>query len=25
MPAENGKLTDAQIKEVIHYVHTLEK
>jgi mono/diheme cytochrome c family protein len=25
MPAENGKLTDAQIKEVIQYVRTLEK
>ncbi|MGD0479319.1 MAG: cytochrome c [Terracidiphilus sp.] len=25
MPAENGKLTDAQIKAVIQYVRTLEK
>ncbi len=25
MPAENGKLTDAQIKAVIEYVRTLEK
>ena len=25
MPAQNGKLTDAQIKAVIEYVRTLEK
>ncbi len=25
MPAENGKLTDAQIKAAIQYVRTLEK
>lgn len=25
MPAENGKLTDAQIKEAIAYVRTLQK
>jgi len=25
MPAENGKLTDAQIKAAIQYVHTLQK
>ena len=25
MPAFNGKLTDAQMKEVLDYVHTLQK
>ena len=25
MPAFNGKLTDAQIKDVLDYVHTLQK
>jgi mono/diheme cytochrome c family protein len=25
MPAYKGKLTDAQIKEVIAYIHTLQK
>jgi mono/diheme cytochrome c family protein len=25
MPAYNGKLTDAQIKEVVSYIRTLQK
>jgi mono/diheme cytochrome c family protein len=25
MPAYKGKLTDAQIKDVIAYIHTLQK